>query len=744
MPFNPFHPDRMGRAEIDADTSLTAGDWTSVTLTYTAGLYGIDDRGGLKISFRSATDQTGFQSEDPAAPGYVIVTCSNGSTAKIWYESHRNLRPWHHTLYIQCLRFLAEGDRITVRFGDKSGGSPGFRLQTFCERAFQFRVHVDPFATYDYVVLPEDQQPTVELVPGPGIHWRAVLPTLRATGQPFALGIKVEDRWGNPSDRIEAQLRLRATGPIEGLPTTLDITPQRSCHRINSLHSEQAGDIRVELLDKAGRLLARSNPLRIVDDPNFRHYWSDMHGQSGETIGTNTAEDYFTFARDRAFLDIAAHQANDFQITDSFWQELNALTSAFDEPGRFLAVPGYEWSGNTSVGGDHNVWYRREGRPIYRAHSYLIGGTASPEDECPTAADLFARLQGEDALVVAHVGGRFADITYAHDTRLEPSVEIHSAWGTFEWIVEDAFRQGYRIGIVGGSDEHKGRPGASYPGAAKFGAIGGLTCHLLAELNRDELFAAFRSRRHYATSGCRVFLDIRIQDLIDGLAEHPDGSWMPVNEALMGDIISSANDTITVEIDIIGDAGVERVELRDGLETLVTFRPGDREAGRRVRFWCEGAETRGRGRLVEWEVELSVSGNELLEVRPINFWNPERQPQVTGNSVRWNHVTTGGRHAVDLLLADASAGRLDIKSNQIDLDLAIDEIGSKDRLFACGGLNKAMRLHRLPDIALDPAFRSSLPLKREAEREQRLYLAVSFEDGHQTWTSPIYLLPKSP
>ncbi|MGH1482591.1 MAG: DUF3604 domain-containing protein [Geminicoccales bacterium] len=744
MPLNPFHPDRMGQAEIDAGASLTAGDWASVTLTYTAGLYGIDDRGGLKISFRSATDQTHFQCEDPTAPGYVTVSCSNGSATKVWYESHRNLRPWHHTLYIQCLRYLAEGDRITVRFGDKSDGSPGFRLQTFCERTFQFRVHVDPFATYDYVVLPEDKQPTVRLVPGPGICWRAILPTLRATGQSFALGIKVEDRWGNPSDRVEARVRLRASDAVEGLPSTLDVTPSKPCHRIEGLRCEQVGDIRIDLFDQKDRFLARSNPLRIVDHPGFCHYWSDMHGQSGETIGTDTAEDYFTFARDLAFVDIAAHQANDFQITDSFWQELNTLTSTFDEPGRFLTVPGYEWSGNTSVGGDHNVWYREEGRPIYRAHSYLVGETASPEDECPTAADLFARLQGEDALVVAHVGGRFADITYAHDAKLEPSVEIHSAWGTFEWIVEDALREGYRIGIVGGSDEHKGRPGASYPGAAKFGATGGLTCHLLPALNRDHLFTAFRRRRHYATSGCRAYLDIRIPNLIDGLAELPDGSRTSINEALMGDIISSANDMVTIKIDIIGDTGVERAELRDGLETLITFRPGDRATGRRLRVWCEGAETRGRGRLVDWEVELSVIGNKLLKARPINFWNPERQPSVTGNTVRWNNVTTGGRHAVDLTLADPSAGRLDIKSNQIDLDLAIDEIKGEDRRFPCGGLNKAIRLHRLSEAPLDQAFRASMPLKCEAEKEQRLYLAVGFEDGHQAWTSPIYLLPERP
>ncbi|MGI9501425.1 MAG: DUF3604 domain-containing protein, partial [Geminicoccaceae bacterium] len=387
------------------------------------------------------------------------------------------------------------------------------------------------------------------------------------------------------------------------------------------------------------------------------------------------------------------------------------------------------------------VWYRFEGRPIYRSHSYLVGEEAKPADECPTAADLFERLQCEDALVVAHVGGRYAEIAYAHDARLEPSVEVHSAWGTFEWIVEDALRLGYRIGIVGGSDEHKGRPGASYPGAAKFGATGGLTCHLLPTLHRDDLFTAFRRRRHYATSGCRAFLDIRIPHLRDGLAELPDGSREPIGEALMGDIVACANDTVTVEIDIAGEAGVERVELRDGLETVAICRPGSKAAGRRLRVWCEGAETKGRGRLVAWEVELAVSGNELLEVRPINFWNPERQPLSDDNKVRWANVTTGGGHAVDLLLADAGGGRLEIRSNHIDLDLSIDEIKGEDQLFPCGGLGKAMRVHRLPDTPLDPTFRTSFQLQRDTSREHRIYLAVSFEDGHQAWTSPIYLLP---
>ncbi len=73
----------------------------------------------------------------------------------------------------------------------------------------------------------------------------------------------------------------------------------------------------------------------------------------------------------------------------------------------------------------------------------------------------------------------------AHDGRLERTVEVHSSWGTFEWLLHDAFDMGYRVGVVCHSDDHKGRPGATRPGASTFGAIGGLSCYFMPELTRD-------------------------------------------------------------------------------------------------------------------------------------------------------------------------------------------------------------------------------------------------------------------
>ena len=115
----------------------------------------------------------------------------------------------------------------------------------------------------------------------------------------------------------------------------------------------------------------------------------------------------------------------------------------FDAPGRFVCIPGYEWSANTAVGGDRNVHYRHEGETIHRSSHAQIADAADIGDEksdAHTAHELFQKLKGKDCVVVAHVGGRYADIKFAHDP-METAVEVHSAWGTFEWIAARCLRE---------------------------------------------------------------------------------------------------------------------------------------------------------------------------------------------------------------------------------------------------------------------------------------------------------------
>src|SRR5438128_8146034 len=174
------------------------------------------------------------------------------------------------------------------------------------------------------------------------------------------------------------------------------------------------------------------------------------------------------------------------------------------------------------MGGDRNIFFRNEGRAIRRSSHILVQGATSTE-AIPTADELFRALEHEDAVVIAHVGGRYADIRFAHDGRIERAVEVHSTWGTFEWLLHDAFEKGFRVGVVCHSDDHKGRPGATRPGASTFGAIGGLTCYFMPELTRDALFEALRKRRHYGTTGTRLFLDLQgsFEREVRGFAEDP-------------------------------------------------------------------------------------------------------------------------------------------------------------------------------------------------------------------------------
>jgi hypothetical protein len=308
MPHSTYLPERMGTAVISPTGSFEAGSFQSFTLVYTAGYFGIDDTGSIKIVQRFASDMGRPQWSNPQAANYTTVEASNGAVLDVLYDPKLNIRPWDKTLLIRVTRgFLREGDTIAVRFGDRRQGSPGIRVQTFVEPTFEFRVLVDAIATCDYVELPV--QPSIAIVAGPPITWKAVLPTLRRCGERFRLGFKGEDKWGNPSDQVEAVFALRTNLPVRGLPETISLRRGEHAISVNGLSVDEPGDLVIDVLDQDGRTLCVSNPLRVAAEAPLRSYWCDLHGQSEETIGTNSARDLIEFARDRAFLDGMSHQA---------------------------------------------------------------------------------------------------------------------------------------------------------------------------------------------------------------------------------------------------------------------------------------------------------------------------------------------------------------------------------------------------------------------------------------------------
>jgi hypothetical protein len=745
MPHSTYLPEKMGSAVVHPFGSFEAGSFASFTLTYTAGYFGIDDTGSIKVVHRFASDMGRPQFDNPEAPNYVTVAASNGAILHVEYDMKRNIRPWDKTIYIKVVRgFLREGDQIVINFGDRSGGSPGIRLQTFCEDTFEFRVLVDAIAVYNYVELP--RQPEIKIIPGKPVLWKAIVPSERCVGESFRLSLKGEDCWGNPSNQCDQTFVLRASTAICGLPASVTFTPGKFAVVLEDLSVSQAGDLTIDLLTDDGTPVATSNPLRIKTTTQLLPFWGDLHGQSEETIGTNSARDFFSFARDCAFLDVAVHQGNDFQITTEFWYHLNELTAEFNEDMRFITFPGYEWSGNTGLGGDRNVLYLEEGQPIHRSSHALVDDLSDVDTDATDANGLFEKLTDKDCVVFAHIGGRYADIEYSHDKQLERGVEVHSAWGSFEWLIEDAFINGYRVGILSNSDGHKGRPGASHPGASKFGSYGGLTCLLASELTRISLAESLRKRHHYGTTGCRMVLATSVT--FNNEAERfendpilgPTSSW-PVHQAMMGDILRSADAEVIFTIDMHCSAPIEQIDIRNGLETLETVRPyKEQDLGRRIRVIWEGSEYRGRGRETIWNGSATLKGNSFEQTTPINRYNLDKIfEQSEAGLLQWESITTGGHAGFEARLSDATSGILSIDTNLVKADIAIADIGFEAQVFEAGGLGRRLRVFRMPDVNPHKQCILSKKIALVDGRDNALYVRIIQEDGHVIWSSPIYI-----
>lgn len=694
--------DDLGSIRCSLTGDVVAGSWQTCVLTYTAGFAGIDDTGSLKVTMRYATDAGTPQFDDLAVPNYTTATASNGARLQLRWDLKDNTRPWGKTIHVKVLQgYLRQGDTIALTLGDRSGGSPGWRMQTFLEETFELRVLVDRYATYVYEHLPKS--PTLRIVCGEPVKLVAVAPSLVPPGKGLTVRWRLEDAWGNPVGRAHRTRHEGFTAP--------------GCYTI-------------PVRDESTGLQAETNPVVVRAGDEYGRFWADLHGQSEETIGTNTIDDYFRFARDVAFLDACAHQGNDFQITDAFWRTIQRTTAAYDEPGRFVTFPGWEWSGNTGLGGDRNVLYKTEGGLISRSSRALVGADEAVGPCSETAEELFDRLESQerDVMLFAHVGGRYADLQ-RHREGLEPAVEVHSAWGTFEWMLEDAFRLGYRVAIVANSDGHKGRPGASSPGASTFGSYGGLTCILAERLDRDAVWQAYQSRRVYATTGARIALDFSAGD-------SPMGSIVEVDRSAPPEF----------QLAVHGTGPIERVEIRNGMRVLKTVRTyGPQDLADRVKVLWQGATVRGRGRQVDWDGGLRIEGNRIRCFETVNFHNLEKTcTQTKPDELAWRSITTGGVAGVIVQLETPAAGRLRVRTAQKSFTASIARLGVDGRAYELGGVGKRIGAWRLPAAggsrSLSLRFR---PDQADLDRgDNPLYAHVVQEDGHMAWSSPIYLVAR--
>jgi len=740
-----------GHVELSPKGAFEARSLQTFTLTYTVGRFGLDDTGAIRVVFRAMGDAGRLQITDSTAPNYVTAKASNGATLSVEYSRRgASARPRWKSLTIGVSGgYLSEGDTITITFGDTSGGSPGMQMQTFVEEGFEFKVLADVCAVGHFTPIPDT--PTISIVPGQPDVWRAVLSSLRRPGESFIFGLKAEDKWGNPTAHAAGSFVFETTVPVNNLPERFDYPTGERSVTFEGLSVDRPGELRITVRDAvSGEVVCESHPM-MVREGQYSGYWGDLHGQSGESFGIGTSRSYFDFARNKAFLDVTSHQANDFQVNNAFWKFLNELTAYHHEPGRFVTFPGYEWSGNTAVGGDRNVFFREEGRQIHRSSHALLPEREDLDTDAPNANLLFESLKEEDCLIYAHVGGRYADIKYAHDSKLATAMEIHSAWGTFEWLLTDGFPLGHRSGVVCNSDGHKGRPGASYPGVSMFGAYGGLTCFYAEELTRDGIFDCLRKRHHYGTTGTRLHLDVKATFPTEGHLYDLDpkafdnATSQAVKEVMMGDIVKTDDDSTTLRVEVAAQAPIERIEIRNGMDVLKTIRPyTESDIGERIRVIWSGAEYRGRGRESSWKGRARFNGAVVKRMAKINAWNHERVLENQGSDmVVFDAITTGNFGGFDAWIDPKQPGDLEITTNHGTLRAALSDIGIEDVVMEAGGLERKLRAFRLPEENPHRTLSTELEIALKPDGDNPLWVCVTTEDGFQAWSSPIYAFKSS-
>jgi hypothetical protein len=724
-------PHFIGRAWITPDGPAVAGALGTWTITYEVGAYGYDERARIKIASRFASDWGRPQFTDPRGRDYCTVRLESRcdtAVASLAFEPRGQVRPWFKCLVVSVADgSLCPGDRVHVTIGDRSGGGPGSRAQTFRERGCEWRLFVDPFGTELYSVL--EPSPVIDVVGGTLHRLAVVAPTTVKAGEPFDALVKAEDVWGNPCERFAGLVALGVDGaPVEGLPGRVRFESGRvAVARLAGLRLARPAD-ETRITARHERHAADSNLVRALGAGEPRTFWGDLHGQTRATVGTGTIEEYFAFGRDVALLDAMCHQANDFQVTEEEWQRLRREIDRFHEDGRCVIFVGYEWSGMTPGGGDRNVMYKGDVAALHRSSHAEVDDMADAATDCFPVTELFRQFAGrDDVLLIPHIGGRYADIVGFHDPRLEPVVEIYSDWGRFEWLYEDALRHGYKVGFVANSDGHKGRPGASHPGASTFGAYGGLTCVLAESLTREALFEAIRQRRCYAvTAAQRIHVELTVDGLLMGAAGRARGP-------------------VTIAGRVVGTGALERVDVFRGLEIIGTLSPytvASFEGSARYRVAWAGSRVRGRDRLTTWDGTLELSAGRILDAVPFAMENPEKGvAERTASRVRWVSNTTGDDDGVDLALEAPADAVLRFRTPVVDLDVPLADLASGRTLtFPAGGIDLRVFMRRLParDLTRELSVRH-VDARPPSGAGHAYWIRATQEDGAQAWTSPVYL-----
>lgn len=702
-----------GDATLDAPETVVAGEYATWTITYTAGPLGVDDGGTLKVTTEMGSDWGPPQFEEPDAENYSSVHTSASADLEASYDARGYVRPWTKTVDIRVSNgTLSPGDTITLILGDRRHDSPGIQAQSFIETGFEFRPVIDVFETGEYLPVSTDLQ--FDVVAGSAESLDAVLPATATRGESIELHVRARDRWGNVTDGISGPLRFDAAAEVS-TPDSASILDGTATVPVTF---DEAGVHRLTVT--GGGLETTSNPLVCNAPEEVREsqtYWGDIHGQSEETIGAGTIDEYFEFGRDAGFLDFAAPANHDFQMSDEIWEQVRDAVRTFNDPGSFVTFLSYEWTANTPAGGDHNVYFREDEPDLKRASNWQVKADDEPHDGVFPIDELYDAYKGrDDVLIVPHQGGRPASLDVL-DPDLTPFLEMCSLWGVFEWFAHEALERGHPVGFIAGSDDTTGRLGATYPSTMEWHHVpGGLMAAKAPTLTREALWEAFTSRRVYATTGARVLLSVNV-----------DG-------ASMGATVESST-PIRMDVDVHGTAPVTRIDAFRGTEVFATHDCTDGD-DRLEAVWT-GLHSKNRRKHVDWSGDLRLNEGTIRDVDAFGFHGPDQGiDEVSDGIVTWTGSTVGNVQGLVMDVDAPDDAVVTIETPHVDTSLRVTDLDATHE-YDRGPVGKRMLVQptgNATDHDVHETFVDDAPTGRHP-----YYVRIQQRDGEMAWSSPIFV-----
>ena len=534
--------DDWGHAELTPRRGIRAGQRGTWTIAYRAGANGIAVGGSLRII--------------PPKQGNVIwdlgkVTAVAEEPGAFLEVNIDNVSPrsYHHSMYpvitvIVYGRRIEPGETIRVVMGDLGGYNSGRFLRARAQDhacTSSFMVFVDTIGNARFCL--EQQKPEryhavagdldVEVVANRPARFRLSLRQPPAPGKPAGATLTAEDRYENVVKDFVGTATLAPTLPIEDLPASIDIGPDDGGSKTFSFPAPSTQEpVYIAATDWQHELIGTSNPLAAGFHGEYRAYFGDLHvmtGQAGSAGMLGGTEEALLYARDDRGLDFSA-------VTNSgaVWEEDAALFAKYHEPHRFVTMPAREVGFKS---GHKNAYVLDEfkGCPVGR-----------------TTDELFEQAKKLDAMIVSHHPNTHSETDpYAAwgavnldriNPELEPVIEICQTRGSFEReeigedgihfggfgsSIQSALARGLRLGFIGGTDNHRARPGSSRSNQSGLDADefvnGGLTCVLTKELTREAIWEALWARRCYATTSHRTLLDFRVNDRLMGRQFRAEG-----------------------------------------------------------------------------------------------------------------------------------------------------------------------------------------------------------------------------